>query len=153
MIQPLRRGETMSTADTNGTDEFYTQRGYETRDGGEITVAMEDYLEMMCRIVRAGGEIRVRELAVRLHVKPSSASKMVSHLASLGYVNAERYGLIKLTENGRGLGDYLLYRHGVVERFLRALNGSPDETVQAERIEHFLDRRTVSNLDRLTRGM
>ncbi len=132
-------------------DEFYTQRGYETREGGGMTVAMEDYLEMMCRIARSGGELRVRELAVRLHVKPSSASKMVSHLGALGYVDAERYGIIHLTETGRGVGDYLLYRHEVVERFLRALNGSRDETVQAERIEHYLDRRTVANLDRLSR--
>lgn len=131
-----------------GPDEFYTQRGYESRDGG-LTAAMEDYLEMICRIVRGGGEVRVREIAVRLHVKPSSASKMISHLDALGYVRAERYGLIHLTEAGRAVGDYLLYRHGVIERFLRTLNGSRDETEQAERIEHFLDRRTVANLDRL----
>ena len=132
------------------TGEFYTQRGYESKDGG-LTAAMEDYLEMICRIVRDGGEVRVRDLAARLHVKPSSASKMMSHLDALGYVIAERYGLIRLTESGRAAGDYLLYRHEVVERFLRALNGSRDETEQAERIEHFLDRRTVGNLDRLGR--
>ena len=130
--------------------EFYTQRGYESKDSG-LTAAMEDYLEMICRIVRDGGEVRVRDLAARLHVKPSSASKMMSHLDSLGYVEAERYGLIHLTESGRAAGDYLLYRHEVVERFLRNLNGSRDETEQAERIEHFLDRRTVGNLDRLGR--
>lgn len=135
------------------TDDFYTQRGYEARDGAALTVGMEDYLEMMCRIEQSGGEVRVRELASRLHVSPSSASKMVSHLASLGYVNAERYGLIGLTETGRDAGAYLLYRHDVVERFLRAVNGSRDETVQAERIEHFLDRRTVHNLERLTRAL
>ena len=136
-------------ADTN---EFYTQRGYESRGGG-LTAAMEDYLEMICRIARDGGEIRVRELAVRLHVKPSSASKMMTHLDALGYVRAERYGLIHPTESGRAVGDYLLYRHDVVERFLRTLNGSRDETEQAERIEHFLDRRTVANLDRLVKAM
>ncbi len=134
-------------------DGFYTQRGYEARDGAPLTVGMEDYLEMMCRIERQGGEVRIRELAARLHVSPSSASKMVAHIAALGYVNAERYGLITLTEAGREAGGYLLYRHGVVERFLRAVNGSRDETEQAERIEHFLDRRTVYNLERLTRSI
>ena len=132
--------------------EFYTQRGYESKSGTGMTAAMEDYLEMICRIARAGGEVRVRELAARLHVKPSSASKMAAQLDALGYVNAERYGLIRPTETGRGIGDYLLWRHDVVERFLRALNGSQDETEQAERIEHFLDRRTVGNMERFLRG-
>ena len=136
-----------------GTGEFYTQRGYETQSGGELTAAMEDYLEMICRIARGGGEVRVRELAARLHVKPSSVSKMAAHLDALGYVTAEKYGLIRPTETGRAAGDYLLWRHETVERFLRMLNGSRDETEQAERIEHFLDRRTVANLDRLARRM
>lgn len=134
---------------------FYTQRGYEemSQKSGELTAAMEDYLEMICRIARAGDVVRVRDLASRLHVKPSSASKMASHLDALGYVTAERYGMIRPTEAGRGVGDYLLYRHETVERFLRVLNGSRDETEQAERIEHFLDRRTVANLERAIKAL
>ena len=134
-----------------GSGEFYTQRGYDVRDGSGLTTAMEDYLEMICRITRSGEDVRVRALSERLHVRPSSVSKMTAHLDALGYVSAERYGIIRLTETGRGVGDYLLYRHDVVEKFLRALNGSRDETEQAERIEHYLDRRTVANLERLTK--
>ena len=59
------------------------------------------------------------------------------------------YEKIRLTEDGRKLGEYLLYRHNVVYRFLCLLNGDEDQLQQTERIEHFLDRRTVDNLHKI----
>ena len=34
---------------------FYTQNGYDRADTGPLTTAMEDYLEMITRIVRENG--------------------------------------------------------------------------------------------------
>ena len=34
---------------------FYTQNGYDRADTGPLTTAMEDYLEMICRLTRTGG--------------------------------------------------------------------------------------------------
>ena len=63
---------------------FYTQNGYDRADTGPLTTAMEDYLEMICRLTRSGGYTRISALARELHVQPSSASKTVSytHLGS-----------------------------------------------------------------------
>lgn len=33
----------------NESREFYTLKGYRLQNGGDITEAMEDYLEMICR--------------------------------------------------------------------------------------------------------
>ena len=94
--------------------------------------------------------VRLGELAEVLHVKPSSASKMIRLLSETGYINAEKYGYILLTEKGRLAGDYLLYRHDVLQRFLCLLNNTDNELEQVEKIEHFLDARTIENLAKLT---
>lgn len=134
----------------NRNEEFYTLKGYQIQEGGELTTAMEDYLEMICRLAEEEAQVRVGELSKRLHVKPSSVTKMLRQLDHTGYIRAEKYGLVHLTEKGREAGRYLLYRHGVIERFLCALNRSQDQLEQAEKIEHFLDRETVAHLDALT---
>lgn len=133
--------------DTKG---FYTMKGYQINEAAELTPAMEDYLEMICRLMEDCSVVRLGELAEGLHVKPSSASKMIRLLSETGYINAERYGYILLTEKGRQAGNYLLYRHDVLQRFLCILNHSESELEQVEKIEHFFDKRTVENLDKLT---
>lgn len=134
----------------NRNEEFYTLKGYQIQEGGELTTAMEDYLEMICRLTEEEETVRVGELSRRLHVKPSSVTKMLQQLDHTGYIRAEKYGFVHLTEKGREAGRYLLYRHRVIEGFLCVLNRSQDQLEQAEKIEHFLDRQTVENLDVLT---
>ncbi len=134
-------------------DGFYTLKGYQANGAGELTSAMEDYLEMICRLLQDRESVRVGDLSHMLHVKPSSVTKMIQHLSLSGYLRAEKYGEIYLTDKGRSAGGYLLYRHGVVHRFLCALNGTDNELEQAEKIEHFFNRTTVENLERLTKRM
>lgn len=133
-----------------GADGFYTLKGYQDNAKNELTPAMEDYLEMICRLIEESDVVRTSELSAHLHVKPSSASKMIGQLRDAAYIDAEKYGYIRLTEKGRRAGGYLLYRHRVLQRFLCALNQSENQLEQVEKIEHFLDRATVENLDALT---
>ena len=101
------------------------------------------------------GPVRIRALSQKLHVKPSSASKMVSNLREKGLVTAQKYGEIHLTDSGRTFGRYLLYRHELLHQFLCFLNHSQNELEQVEKIEHFVDEKTVRSiqafLDSLTR--
>ena len=82
-------------------------------------------------------------------MRPSSASKMASNLAEAGYILYARYGYIRLAEKGQETGRYLLHRHEVIHRFLCLANHTTDELRQTEKIEHFLDFRTVRNLEAL----
>ena len=126
---------------------FYTMKGYELAADTQITTAMEDYLEMICRLdAEKAGPIRIRALSQQLHVKPSSASKMVSNLREKGLVTAEKYGEIHLTDSGRAFGQYLLYRHDLLHQFLCFLNHSQNELEQVEKIEHFVDEKTVRSI-------
>lgn len=133
--------------------DFRTLKGYARRRGPGLTAAMEDYLEMICRCAGEEGFVRVRQLAHRLHVSPSSASKMAELLRKEGYVEYEKYAFIRPTAKGRETGAYLLRRHAVLERFLRYVNHSQDELEQVEGIEHFICENTVRNLEALLRRL
>lgn len=132
---------------------FYTIKGYELLSEEELTNAMEDYLEMIARICHQGKRVRVSELSVKLHVKASSATKMVQQLVALGFLEAEKYGDIILTKKGQERGAYLLYRHDILHHFLCLLNHTCDELEQVEKIEHFLDQRTIKNIENLSKKM
>ena len=106
---------------------------------------MEDYLEMIYRACSEEGYSRVGKVSGMLHVKPSSASKMIFKLADLGYIRYDRYEIIRLTEQGKKAGAALLRRHTVIEEFLR-LVGSPNALEETELIEHSLSASTVENL-------
>jgi Mn-dependent DtxR family transcriptional regulator len=130
--------------------EFRTIKGYTSRTDFNVSSAMEDYLEMICRFSREKGFIRIRQLASNLHVQPSSASKMAEHLKLAGFIEYEKYGYIRPSPSGWDMGNYLLHRHEVLNEFLCLLNNSSDELEQVEKIEHFFDRDTISNLEKLT---
>jgi Mn-dependent DtxR family transcriptional regulator len=94
----------------SGAEDFHTFRGYqlESSKSGNLTSALEDYLEMVYRLCVKNNYARVGQLAELLNVKPPSASKMISKLAMLGYVVFDRYEIIVLTDKGRELGSFLL---------------------------------------------
>ena len=132
--------------DRQRMEGFYTLKGYDLAEEKGLTAAMEDYLEMLWRITKQGKEAHLKELAQQLHVKPSSASRMMTRLRERGYVDFQRYGAISLTDKGQQMGKYLLLRHQVVHQFLCWLNHSQEELEQAEKVEHFLNAPTVWNL-------
>lgn len=126
--------------------DFHTLKGYQLLENSEITTANEDYLEMICRMFKLQNIVRVNELAKNLNVKQSSVTKMLDTLKLLGFIEYEKYGYIKPTEKGLLLGEYLLYRHSVLNDFLCLINNSSDETEQVEKIEHFFNKKTIENI-------
>ena len=136
-----------------GASAFHTLKGYQMQNIGEITESMEDYLEMISRYIQENGYVRMSFLADKLNVRPSSASKMVGKLRDMRLVEFEKYGLITLTEKGRAVGQYLLWRHQVLNDFFCLLNHSEYELEQVELVEHFMTRKAVENLEKLTEKM
>ena len=132
-----------------GNNQFYTLKGYALLENNAVTSSMEDYLEMIYRIAESGEVVRIKTLAERLNVKPSSASKMVQNLRGEGLVSAEKYGYIQLTDTGNTFGRYLVSRHDILHRFLCYVNQSENELEQVEKIEHFINKKTIENMERL----
>lgn len=130
-------------------NDFHTLKGYELSESKKMTYAMEDYLEMICRISQLKGFARVGELSQALNVRPSSVTKIATKMRSLSLIEFEKYGYIVPTAEGMKKGKYLIYRHEVLHNFLCFVNNSANELEQVEKIEHFLDVKTVKNIDKL----
>lgn len=138
------------TEDNGG---FHTYRGYELlrQEKIQLSPSMEDYLEMIYRTCKKQGYIRMTNLAQQLNVQASSATKTVQKLTEMGLLIYEKYGIIQLTEKGRKIGDFLLKRHRIVERFLKNIGVRDNILRQTEMIEHHLSVDTVSNIDILNK--
>lgn len=128
--------------------DFHTFRGYEIikKHKDHLTPSMEDYLEMIYRNCEEEGYVRINQLAEKLNVKASSASKTVSKLAERGYLDYEKYGIIKVTAKGEIMGAFLLDRHETVEMFLRHIGVLDTVLLETELIEHHLSIDTVKNI-------
>lgn len=129
---------------------FYTFTEYFKKDFNLITPSMEDYLEMIYRLTLSQDFARVNELAEALNVQPPSCTKMVQKLSEANLISYEKYGVLKLTEEGQLLGKALLERHNIIENFLKLI-GVKEENIlsEAEKIEHTLSSETLHCLNDL----
>lgn len=125
-------------------DRFYTFHEYLKTEDGKLSASMEDYIEMIYRLSTDAGFTRIHELSGALHVRQSSATKMVQRLAQRGYIQYQKYGFLKLEPKGERMGKWLLERHHIIEQFLQVI-GVPDSMVldETEKTEHMFSARTV----------
>ncbi|SCX91046.1 iron dependent repressor, metal binding and dimerization domain protein [Alkaliphilus peptidifermentans] len=135
----------------NKKEEYCTVRGYELqrRENKLLSHSMEDYLEMIYRQCLMEGYTRINTLSDQLNVQASSASKMVQKLTKLGLLSYKKYGIIHLTEKGRSIGEFLLYRHNTLKEFLKLLTVDSNLLSQTEALEHNINWDTLKRLDLL----
>lgn len=128
--------------------EFHTVRGYEMINAEKrlLTPSMEDYLEMIYRICKRDDYIRMNQLAKHLNVRPSSATKTVQRLSRLGMVDYQKYGIVRLTEEGEKVGRFLLKRHNIIEEFLKNIGTEDTRLKDTEMIEHNVSLSTLRNI-------
>lgn len=127
--------------------EFYTLQGYRMKNHTNLTASMEDYLEMIYRISKKESPITVKHLADSLNVKPSSVSKMCTRLKKEDLIQFERYGTIYLTEKGVSIGEYLLWRHELLESLFKMISEEEFQLEQVEKVEHFIDIDTLKHIE------
>jgi Mn-dependent DtxR family transcriptional regulator len=131
-----------------GCDNYFrTVRGYQiiNSENKLLTSSMEDYLEMIERTCMNDGYIRIKQLSANLNVKPASASRIIQKLKELGLVNYEKYGIIRLTDDGKNIGDFLLKRHIIIDEFLKNL-GIKETLKDTEMIEHDISINTLKSI-------
>ncbi|QTH40171.1 transcriptional regulator MntR [Cohnella sp. LGH] len=118
------------------------------------TPGMEDHLEQIYLLSLGKGYTRVSDVAEALSVHPSSASKMAQKLGESGYIEYEKYGRISLTRKGARVGQQLLDRHRLLERFLRQI-GVPEQRIEreVEQLEHHFSWSTLELLRDLVHFM
>lgn len=105
----------------------------------------EDYVELIAELIEKAGEARVSDLALHLGVTHVTVSRTIQRLKREGWVTAQPYRAIFLTEAGSALAKESRERHETVVRFLRSL-GVPPEVAEsdAEGIEHHVSAETLA---------
>lgn len=105
----------------------------------------EDYVEAIADLSASKGEARVVDLARRLGVTHVTVNRTVTRLQREGFVRAQPYRAIFLTDSGRKLAEECRHRHGIVVAFLLSL-GIPEKTaeIDAEGIEHHVSPATLA---------
>ncbi len=103
------------------------------------TPSMEDYLERIYLLIEDKGYARVSDIAEALEVHPSSVTKMVQKLDQTEYVIYEKYRGFVLTPKGKKVGKRLVFRHDLLEEFMRIIGVSNENIYEdVEGIEHHL---------------
>ena len=125
-------------------NDFYTFREYMNRMDEKLSASTQDYLEMICRLSQDKGYTRVSELSSALNVQPPAATRMVQKLAEMKLIKYEKYGVLVLNETGREMGNYLLQRHGIIDKFLKILGVSDSQRLEStEKMEHTIGKETL----------
>ncbi len=116
-----------------------------------LSPPMEDYLEAVLVISNEQGFARVKDLARHLSVSDSSVVAALRTLKARKLVDHERYGYVRLTEEGREIAAEVFHRHMVLASFLEGVLGLDAETAARDacRIEHTVSPATFSRLKTL----
>jgi Mn-dependent DtxR family transcriptional regulator len=111
------------------------------------TPSMEDYIEQIYLLIENKGYARVSDIAESLSVHPSSVTKMVQKLDKDDYLVYEKYRGLVLTSKGNKIGKRLVYRHDLLEQFLRGI-GVKEENIyeDVEGIEHHLSWDSIDRI-------
>jgi Mn-dependent DtxR family transcriptional regulator len=120
----------------------------ETSGGCDMpTPSMEDYLERIYQLIDEKGYARVSDIAEALAVHPSSVTKMVQKLDANDYLVYEKYRGLVLTSKGRKIGKRLVYRHELLEEFMRIIGVDESRIYKdVEGIEHHLSWEAIDRV-------
>ncbi|MFJ6411568.1 MULTISPECIES: transcriptional regulator MntR [Terribacillus] len=114
------------------------------------TPSMEDYIEQIYILMEQKGYARVSDIAENLQVHPSSVTKMVQKLDKDEYLKYEKYRGLILTDKGEQVGKRLVYRHKLLEDFLRIIGVEEENIYQdVEGIEHHMSWNSIERIGNL----
>ena len=118
----------------------------------EHSTVVEDILKLVWSAEEAGRDgVKPKDIGEHMGVVPSTTTENVQRLARQGLVTHERYGRVRLTEEGRAVALGMVRRHRLLETYLHeALGFSWDEVhEEAEILEHAVSERLLDRLDKV----
>jgi DtxR family manganese transport transcriptional regulator len=114
----------------------------------------QDYAEAIADLIAETGEARVTDLARRLGISHVTAGRTIQRLQRDGFVTAQPYRSIFLTDAGKKLAEESQRRHRIVVDFLKALGVSEATALaDAEGIEHHVSEETLDAFVRHLQGV
>lgn len=118
----------------------------------EYSTVVEDILKLVWSAEEAGRDgVKPKDIGEHMGVVPSTTTENVQRLVRQGLVTHERYGRVRLTDQGRAVALGMVRRHRLLETYLHeALGFSWDEVhEEAEILEHAVSERLLNRLDKV----
>ena len=108
------------------------------------TEILEDYTEVIAKIIKERGECRVMDLARYFGVSHVSVIQVLQRLKANGFIENEARKPIILTEAGYALARKCTKRHGIVRSFLLKIGVSEKTAmIDSEGLEHHISSETL----------
>ena len=113
-----------------------------------VSKALEEYLKTMYVLKKQNGNIRVTDIAEKMHCTKPSVNKAINHLKDEGLINYETYGTIEMTEEGISLACKILEKYDIVYLFLKEVLNIEEENAksEADKIKLVMNDNTINNL-------
>ncbi|MFH0883192.1 MAG: FeoA domain-containing protein [bacterium] len=119
---------------------------------GRLTESLEDYLEVIFRLLQNRDVVRVRDIAKIKDVKTSSVISALQRLDRKGLVVYRQREYVDLTEEGRSLGFRLFQRHTFLKRFLTDFLQVDPDTAERDAcsMEHTISVETLERISSMS---
>ena len=117
-----------------------------------LSSGLEDYIETIYIAEQAGIKLKGAELARKLFISRASVSEALSKLVSIGLIEYESYGLIKLTSKGIEEGKRVWAKHGILKDFFQSILGISENEAgeNACKIEHIISQNVLNKIREFT---
>ncbi len=136
----------LPTRETSNIDSIKRVNSFQRK---ERTDRMEDYLEIIYELVQQKGYATSVDITECLNVSAPSVTKMMRRLDLKGYLEYEKYRVIRLTNQGKAVAENIKKRHKLLTEFFKIIGVSEDIAIQdAEGIEHHLHAETLEKLEK-----
>ncbi|MDR1399828.1 MAG: metal-dependent transcriptional regulator [Treponema sp.] len=118
-----------------------------------MTQSLEDYLEMVS-FLADDGEVRVTDIAARLHVSKPSVFTALKVLEDQGLIEHKRYRTVLLTQQGARRAAEIRARHRFLTEFLRDVVGVNADIAEKDacKMEHLLSEETLLKMKIFAKG-
>lgn len=119
-------------------------------DSGNLTSALEDYLETLWEILQTRKVAQVSEVAERRNVNVASVTPAMKRLKKMGLVDYVARAYVDLTPSGIEVARRIKSRHDLIRRFLVEVLGVSDVNAAADACaaEHMFSDETIDRLVR-----
>lgn len=125
--------------------EYYTFNEYIKRS--KLTPSEEDYIEMIYRLFLQEDHVKVSDISKHLNITPPSVTKMVKKLSEKELILYKKYDYVVLSDMGKIIGQQLLNRHDIVNKFLNLLGVKDKIHEETEKIEHTISIETLIKIE------
>jgi len=118
------------------------------RKVGVISESLEDYLEIIFRLLDEKGIARVKDISLRKEVSMASVNSALKRLFREDLIKYQSRGIVQLTPEGRELAMHVINRHEFMKDFLVSILEVPSEIAEKDAcsFEHSMSIETFRKL-------